>query len=55
MNQTNSKDLTLSALDARNLHNDVFELLTQIAALTAIKEAEDTVAVVNIEMDGGGF
>ena len=55
MNQTNSKDLTLSALDARNLHNDVFELLTQIAALTAIKEAEDTVAVVNVEMDGGDF
>jgi hypothetical protein len=55
MNQTNGKDLTLSALDARNLHNDVFELLTQIAALTAIKEVEDTVAVVNVEMDGGGF
>ena len=54
MNQTNSKDLTLSALDARNLHNDVFELLTQIAALTAIKEAEES-TVVNVEMDGGGF
>ena len=54
MNQTNSKDLTLSALDARNLHNDVFELLAQIAALTAIKEAEES-TVVNVEMDGGGF
>ena len=55
MNQTNSKDLTLSATDVRNLHNDIFELLAQIAALTAIKEAEEAEAIVKVEMDGGGF
>lgn len=52
MNQTNSKELVLSAMDARNLHNDIFELLTQIAVLTEIKQEE---SVVNVEMDGGNF
>jgi hypothetical protein len=54
MNQTNGKDLTLSALDARNLHNDIFELLAQIAALTEIRAVEENTEV-SVEMDGGGF
>lgn len=54
MNQTNAKELMLSALEARNLHNDIFELLTQIQALTEIKQnqAEE---VIEVGMDGGGF
>ena len=55
MNQTNSKDLLLSAMDARNLHNDIFELLAQIAALTVIKAEAEEKPAANIEMDGGGF
>lgn len=55
MNQTNSKELVLSALDARNLHNDIFDLLTQIAALAEVKQTADTEAVVTVQMDGGGF
>jgi hypothetical protein len=55
MNQTNSKDLLLSAIDARNLHNDIFELLAQIAALTVIKAEAEEKPAANIEMDGGGF
>ena len=57
MNQTNARDLTLSALEARNLHNDIFELLTQIQALTEIrKQIEDAEsAVADVEMDGGNF
>lgn len=55
MNQTNSKDLTLSALDARNLHNDIFELLAQIAALTSIREEHDDSAPLNVQFDGGDF
>jgi hypothetical protein len=55
MNQTNSKELVLSALDARNLHNDIFDLLTQIAALAEVKQTADTAAVVTVQMDGGGF
>lgn len=55
MNQTNSKEMILSALEARNLHNDIFELLTQIQSLTEIKQQADTDNVVSIGMDGGGF
>ena len=45
MNQTNAKELILSALEARNLHNDIFELLTQ----NRVEE------VIEVGMDGGGF
>lgn len=55
MNQTNSKELVLSALDARNLHNDIFDLLTQIQALSEVKQTTETEAVVTVQMDGGGF
>jgi hypothetical protein len=54
MNQTNAKDLTLTALEARNLQADIFELLTQIASLTAIKESSDT-EVISIDVSGGEF
>lgn len=53
MNQTNSKSLTLDALEARNLHNDIFLLLAQIAELTKPKEElNDT---ITINFDGGKF
>jgi hypothetical protein len=55
MNQTNAKDLTLSAAEARQLQADIFDLLTQIAELTVIKKTAEEVAEVSIEMDGGGF
>jgi len=54
MNQTNAKEMTLSALEARNLHNDIFELLTQIQALTEIKQNQ-VEEVIEVGMDGGGF
>lgn len=57
MNQTNAKELTLTATDARNIHADIFELLTQIQSLTEIRNQEDAKdnAVVNVEFDGGNF
>ena len=55
MNQTNARDLTLTALEARNIHAGIFELLTQIAELTEIKKEADADAVVSVEMDGGNF
>lgn len=55
MNQTNSKELVLSKLEAQNLQADIFELLTQIAELTAVKEKETEDARIDIKMDGGGF
>jgi len=55
MNQTNSKELILSALEARNIHADVFELLTKINDLTEIRKQSDDNATVNVEFDGGNF
>jgi hypothetical protein len=55
MNQTNAKELVLTKLEAQNLHNDVFDLLTQIAALSEIKQQVEVNSVVSVGMDGGGF
>ena len=53
MNQTNSPNLVLTAQDARNLHADVFNLLTHIAELS--DKLENQNEVVEIQMDGGSF
>ena len=55
MNQTNAKELNLSALEARNIHSEIFELLTKINDLTEIKRGAETEAVVSVEFDGGNF
>ena len=53
MNQTQSKQLILSAVEARNLHADLFALLTHIAELSDRPTQEP---VVNqLGMDGGSF
>ena len=52
MNQGHNKSLTLSAEEARNLHLDIFALLSKIAELSD-KPAEEEVIVV--ESDGGKF
>jgi len=51
LNQTNAKQLVLSADDARNLHNDIFTLLATIAELRSPAGSDS----VQISMDGGGF
>jgi hypothetical protein len=53
MNQTQSKQLIMSAQDARNLHADIFALLAHIAELSAKPAAAPVVA--QIGMDGGKF
>ena len=53
MNQTGSKQLMLSADEARNLHADVFILLANFAE--AQSAAETAVDNLSIDMDGGGF
>lgn len=53
MNQTQRKELVLSAADARNLHAEIYGLLTQIADLARISEAPEP--VIQVGMDGGGF
>lgn len=52
MNQTGSKQLALSADEARNLHADIFNLLANIAELQVQPDAEQT---ASISLDGGGF
>ena len=52
MNQTNGKQLVLSAEEARNLHNDIFALLANLAELASNTSSEE---VIEISMDGGGF
>jgi hypothetical protein len=52
MNQTNGKQLVLSAQEARNLHNDIYALLANITELVSNKSTED---VIQISVDGGGF
>lgn len=53
LNQTNGKILTLNAQEARNLHNDIYDLLAMIAELT--KETPASSNIVSVNMDGGGF
>jgi len=52
MNQTGGKQLTLSADDARNLHADIFNLLTDLAESQTIPAEE---IQKNLSLDGGGF
>ena len=54
MNQTNSKDLTLTALEARNIQAEMFDLLTQIADLSKIKK-ESANEVITVNLNGGKF
>ena len=53
MNQTNSRQLMLSAEEARNIHADIFSLLSTIAELQNKPDAGPATTVLN--MDGGGF
>ena len=53
MNQTNSRQLVLSAEEARNIHADIFSLLSTIAELQNRHNDGPMATVIN--MDGGGF
>ena len=53
MNQTQKKELTLTAAEARNLHSDIFALLTHIAEISG--QTTTTDADITLLMDGGGF
>lgn len=54
MNQTNGKQLVMSADEARNLHNDIFALLTNVAEI-ASKENSGSAEPITISLDGGNF
>ena len=55
MNQTNSKDLNLSAAEARQLQADIFDLLAKINDLVDVKQQDTTEPVVQVNMQGGKF
>jgi hypothetical protein len=52
MSQTNSRELTMSAQDARNLQADIFNLMTLVVDLSAVSKQND---VLQIDLDGGNF
>lgn len=58
MNQLNSKELVLTAKEARDLHSEVFNLLTQIAELNRQIQSINNMMTntsSEITMDGGTF
>ena len=55
MNQTNSKELILTAAEARQLQADIFDLLTKINDLVEIKQQAAAEPTVQVELRGGGF
>ena len=54
MNQTNSRDLVLTAAEARQLQADIFDLLNKVNNLIELKK-QQTEEVVKVEMNGGKF
>jgi hypothetical protein len=55
LNQTNAREMILTAAEARQLQADIFDLLTQIQAMSVVSQQTQNNDVVDIEMDGGGF
>lgn len=53
MNQTNSKSLTLSAEEARNIHNEIFNLLVINSELN--KQRNKSEEIISVEVNGGRF
>jgi hypothetical protein len=55
MNQTNSKDLNLSAAEARQLQADIFDLLTKINDLVEIKAQGAAEPALQVNIKGSNF
>ncbi len=54
LNQTNARELVLSAAEARQLQADIFDLLTQIQALAEVKESNQN-EIIAVQVKGAGF
>lgn len=54
MNQSNSKDLILSRIEAQNLQAEIFDLLSLIAELSSTK-TQKTEENIDLKFDGGTF
>jgi hypothetical protein len=55
LNQTNSRELVLSAAEAHQLQADIFDLLIKINDLVEVKKQTANEAVVQIDVQGGKF
>ena len=55
MNQTNARDLSLTAAEARPLQADIFDLLAKINDLIETKQQTAAEPVLQVELRGGGF
>ena len=55
MNQTNSRDLNLSAAEARQLQADIFDLLAKINDLVEVRQQNAADAVIQVDVLGGKF
>lgn len=55
MNQTNSKDLNLSAAEARQLQADIFDLLAKINDLVELKQQDTAEPALQVNIKGSGF
>ncbi len=55
MNNSQSKQLILSAQEARNLHADLFDLLNHCATISQKLQEKRQDDVVSVGMDGGAF
>lgn len=55
MNNSQSKQLMLSAQEARNLHADLFDLLNHCATISQKLQEKRQDDVISVGMDGGSF
>ena len=55
MNQTNSRQLVLNADEARNLHSDIYALLSNLAEIQTKMYAIPTEQPTQVSLDGGSF
>lgn len=55
MNQTQNKQMMLTAQEARNIHADLFDLLNHCATLSQRLNEKRSEEVITVAMDGGSF
>ncbi len=55
MNQTNSQQLVLNANEARNLHSDIYALLSNLAEIQTKMYAVPSEQPTQVSLDGGSF
>lgn len=55
LNHSGSKQMLLSAKEARDLHTEIFNLLSQISALESKQSQNSGAEITTVNADGGKF